>query len=200
MNVRKYLAVLIMVLLLIQSACNDDRNNQANIGEVDIDMQNINLHALNEEVGKKNIDVVLEKIKEYTIDCKISDFTLREEYASFVVTETNKSNEDDHQSITVYCRLQTNKEEDAYDAKVRITFYKSQPDNQDMMRGFLNACAAPEVFPSLLDVGDFAIGDIFSIDFIRGNIFVSVTGYDEAEVGDLAKEIDQQILEIINVE
>ena len=54
------------------------------------------------------------------------------------------------------------------------------------------------LYRSSLDIGDFAIGSIYRINFIRGNVFVSVTGYDEVEIDVLARVIDTHILEILN--
>jgi hypothetical protein len=38
----------------------------------------------------------------------------------------------------------------------------------------------------------------YRVDFVRGNVYAIVEGMDEAEIGALAKEIDLQILKIIN--
>ena len=197
MSLRKYSIVFIAGLLLFQSACGINSNTHTNNSEVNTNMQNMNLREIDKETNKMNIDVLLEKIREYPVDCEMSDFELSKEYASFAVTDANIYNEDDFKSITAYFRLQTNQKEDDFDATADITFYESQSDNQEVMRNSLNEYTALEIYPSSLDIGDFAIGDTHYINFIRGNVCISVSGYDEVEIDDLARAIDQQILDIL---
>jgi hypothetical protein len=198
MILRNYLVALLAVLSLFQSTCFINPNNKEKVNEVDTDMQSVNLYEFDKELNKKNIDVILDKIREYPINCKMSDFSTKEVYADFLVTEVNVYNEDDYDRINAYCRLKTNSKEDDYDVKFNIAFYKSQSENQDRMRNSLNEYTAMEVYPSSLNIGDFAIGDN-NIEYIRGNVFVSVTGYDEVVTEFLAREIDQQILDIITI-
>lgn len=162
----------------------------------------INLHDFDEYTGKKNIDLFLEKTPTYPINCHISDFTLKEDSADFIVTEKNIYNEDDYKKIYAHYKLKNIKGENAYDATVSILFYNSRAESHESMRLVLSECADPTIYSSSLKIGDFAIGGIYDIDFIRGNVQVNVKGsyYNGITIEDLAKEIDQQILEILNGE
>jgi len=161
----------------------------------------IDLHGFDEAAGKKNIDLLLEKVPTYRSDCKASDFTFKGRYANFILTEINKY--DDHDMICAYYRLKTNTNEDDYDANVTVIIYESQAASLKAMSDSTETYAAPEIYPSSLKVGDFAIGDEYYINYIRGNVYVNVMECPHDEVNevsiiDLAKEIDFQILEIIN--
>ncbi|MCL2152944.1 MAG: hypothetical protein FWH57_08310 [Oscillospiraceae bacterium] len=198
MSIFKYSASFITVLLLFQYACGINSNIHINNNEVNTNKQNMNLREIDKETNKINIDVLLDKINAYPNDCGMSDFKLRETYASFAVTDVNTYDEDDYKRIDAYFKLQTNKKKGNYDTTAEIAFYESQSFAQDVMRNSLFTYTAMEVYPSSLDIGDFAIGDAYRIKFIRGNVYVSVTGYDGVEIDVLAGEIDKQILEILN--
>jgi len=193
----KYLAAFTVVLLLCQAACNDNRNTQTNTYDPNPDMQNIDLRAYNEQMNKKNIDIILENIREYPAECKLSEFTLKDEYANFVVTKTYMYDNDEYQNIDVDFKPKTNQKENGYNATVSITFYKTQPDNHEAMRNLLDYSAAPQIYPSSLDIGDFAIGGIYNIEFIRGNVSVRVIGFNDIEIDSIARAIDLQIMEIL---
>ena len=197
MILSRYLILFTVVLLLFQSGCNSSLNTQINTNEVNTDMQNMDLRAYNEQLNKKNIDILLEKIEEYPTDCKMSEFSLKGEYANFVATKTYIYDEDKYQSIDVDFKLKTNQKENGYDATASITFHESQLDSQEAMRNSLDDYTAPQVFPSSLSIGDFAIGGIYHITFIRGNVSVRIIGFNEIEIDSIAGEIDIQILEII---
>ena len=158
----------------------------------------MSLREINAETGIMNIDFMLGEIREYPVVCLMSDFTLKDRYANFIVTEANIYKEDGYINLSVHFRLQTNKINDDYDATVDIEFHRSQPENCAIMRNSINTYAAMEIFSSYLDIGDFAIGDISHLRFIRGNVFVSVTGYNDVDIDDLARVIDLQVLDILN--
>ena len=197
MILSKYLAVFTVVLLLFQSGCNSSWNTQINTNEVNTDMQNMDLRAISEQLNKKNIDIMLEKIKAYPTDCKLSEFSLKDEYANFVVTKTYIYDEDEYQSIDVDFKQKTNQKQNGYDATASITFYESQSDNHEAMRNSLDDYTAPQVFPSSLSIGDFAIGGIYHIIFIRGNVSVRIIGFNEIEINRIAEAIDIQILKTL---
>jgi len=198
MSINKCLVAFTVVLFLSQTACGSNWNTQTNTSEVNIDMQNTDLRAFNEEMNKKNIDIMLERIEEYPRDCKMPDFTLEDEYAGFVPTKTYIYDNNETQNIDVDFRLKTNEKENGYDATISITVFKSQPDSLAAMRNSLDDYSAPQVYPSSLDIGDFAIGGIYQIGFIRGNVSVSVIGFNEVEIDNLARAIDMQIMEILS--
>ena len=197
MKFNKYLVAFTFVLLLSQSACNSNWDTKNNDSGVNIDMQNTDLCAFDKQMNKKNIDIILERIEKYPIDCKMSDFTLKDEYANFVAIKTYMYDNNGNQNIDADFRLKTNHKENGYDATISITVYKSQPDNHEAMRNSLDDYAAPHIYPSSLDIGDFAIGGIYHIEFIRGNVSVSVIGFSEVEIDSMARAIDMQIMEIL---
>jgi len=186
----------IMIVSLSLLSCTNSRIEKAERFEEE-DMILINLRGFDETLRKQNIDVFLERIPAYLNDCKISEFTLKKQYADFIQTETKIFDEDDYKKISAYYRKENNSKEDDYDANISIWFYESREDSHRSMRDLLNDNTAPIVNQSAFKVGDFAIGDIFTIDFIRGNVNIRIKGYD-VEIDKLAREIDQQILEIIN--
>ena len=175
---------------------NDDSNN------ADIDVTNIDLRAYNEEKKKTNIDVLLDKVKNYPAICTISDFLVKDEYAGFILTNTNIVDGDTFKKINARYRLKSNNDIDDYDAKVTISFYDSKSANHTVMRNSLDEYTAMKIYPSALDIGDFAIGDSYYLNYIRGNVFVTViecpgNHINEIEIDALARAIDTQILEII---
>jgi len=162
-------------------------------------MGKINLHEIDKVSNKKNIDIFLEKIPDYPCDCKMFNFNLKENYADFELTKTLIYNE--YNEINVYFRLKNSKKENGNDAHVDIVFWKSKAECHEKMRVFLDGCAAPQVYPSNFKIGDLAIGDIYDIYFIRGNVRIQVEGInegiDKVVIENLAKEIDKQILDIL---
>ena len=156
------------------------------------------LREINAQTGMMNIDFMLAETREYPIDYTMPDFVLEDKYANFVVTEDRVYFDDDYTSIYIKLRLNTNKKDDDYDATVDMYLYNSQEDSRDIMRNSINMYTIPTLYPSYLDIGDFAIGDTDSISFIRGNVFVSVISSIGVEIVDLAEAIDLQILEVLN--
>lgn len=72
---------------------------------------------------------------------------------------------------------------------------------KEHFKNFVFATTAMSLFTSTakgIEVGDFAIGDDERLTCIRGNVYIDVIGDEGISIGALAKEIDQQILEIIN--
>ena len=168
-----------------------------------VDMTKINLRDYNEEEKKNNIDVLLDQTENYPGVCTTADFLIKDEYAGFRQTSNSTTEYDSHTEINALYRLQTNSNEDDYDADVTISFYNSQSDNHMVMRNSLNDYTAPKIYPSSLGIGDFAIGGKYYINYIRGNVFVTVlecpqNHINEIEIDALAREIDNQILEILN--
>jgi hypothetical protein len=201
MSKKRYIIVLV-IMGLILTACDSSQDIQ-NKSEADINMENINLISLrefNEEMNMSNMDALLSAIRDYPIECRKFGFVFRDEYDNFVITEMimNDEDEDEDKGFTAYYRLKNNKKEDDYDAIIDIAFYKTKLDNHEVMRNSLNEYAAMEVFTSALSIGDLAIGNSTGVNFIRGNVFVTVIGYEEVEIDGLAREIDQQILDILN--
>ena len=177
----------------------DSQNDEINTA----DLTNINLRDYNEEEKKNNIDVLLDQTENYPAICTIADFLIKDEYAGFIQTSDRIIDYDSYTEINARYRLQTNSNEDAYDADVTISFYNSKSDNHMVMRNSLNEYTALKIHPSSLGIGDFAIGDKYYLNYIRGNVFVTVmecpqNNINEIEIGTLAREIDNQILEILN--
>ena len=212
MKTEKSLVMCILVMILFQTACYGDIGIKNGYDGVNTEMQNyernaeditkINLREYNEE-KKKNIDVLLDQVENYPVDCAISDFDIKDEYTNFVLTSVDISDNDDKKAINARYRLKTNKNKDDYNARVTISFYDSISANHEVMRNSLYGYAAPDIYPSDLDIGDFAMGDIYHINYIRGNVFVTVSerpkdNVYEIEIDSLAREIDLQILDIIN--
>jgi len=163
------------------------------------DMRGINLHGYDEFLNKKNIDIYLEAAPLYEHHCTYgeSDFILKSRYAEYSRTDINIYKYDDYINVDGY--YIKNNSAHNYDAFISIYFCESQNKCHDMMREYLRGCAAPAVYPSALSIGDFAIGGIYDINFIRGNVYVSVHGsyYSDVVIENLAMEIDRQILDLL---
>jgi len=175
------------------------------IYEVDEDMNDIDLYAIDvrvfiEVISKFVIDLILERTPEYPYVCNLSDFVFKDGYSGFIVTNIDLINESE---MSVYFRLESNENEDDFDAIVLMNFHESQLANQEAIRqrAFLGSAAPiPAVFASQLDIGDFAF-DGTVIEFIRGNVYVDVRRLRmddmNVDITNLARGIDQQILNII---
>jgi len=167
-----------------------------NIGYHDNEVvQNINLRGFDKESGKPNIDILLENLSNYSKDCGMADFELKDVYAvEFKLTEKDVFRD----TLTVRYRLESNTKQVGYDAYICIIFAGTQKEAREMMRNSLFGYTALKIYLSDFEVGDVAIGDVYYLSFIRGNLFINMHGYNyEIDISGIAKEIDQQILEII---
>ena len=163
-----------------------------------VNMERIDLRQYDKASNKQNIDILLEQTPEYSVNCAMADFIPKKKYAGFNLTKIIPSAEREH--IRAWYRLENNKNEDDYDARFNMTFYQSREKNHEHMRNFVEwEISAPSAYLSNLKIGDFALGDTYSIDFIRGNVSVRVMGSHKAkvEIGGLATEIDRQISDIL---
>ena len=161
------------------------------------DMRGLNLHGYDEFLNKKNIDLYLEATPLYKRDCIVSDFVLKSRYAEYKRTDAKIYEYDDYIKIDGYYKK--NNSEKNYDAFISIYFCKSRNECHEKMRQIARGYAAPAIYPSLLSIGDFAIGGIYDIEFIRGNVLVTArrSYYNDIVIEDLAMEIDQQILDLL---
>ena len=158
-------------------------------------MNNINLKAFNEEMNMTNLDVLLNNIPLYSNLVSMSDLKLQEGYANFTITDVEIINAN---YMIVQLELKTGTREDSEYASMNVYFWNSQEENFESTRRWVfEMMASPFVYRSDLDVGDFALGDIYRIDFMRGNVGIAVTGRDRTEIIGIAEEIDRQILSLL---
>jgi len=144
--------------------------------------------------------VLLENVVDYPNICKKEEFVFNKNIAGFVfVSESDYEHSGIH-SKTAYYRLKNNTAEDGYDAMIEMFFCDSKAESHEMIKSFIDDYTMIEVYASNLKVGDLALGGIYRVDFVRGNIYMFVESYDDVAIDSLAKEIDLQILEIINNE
>jgi len=192
--------VVLVCLIIPLSACDRCYEVEENMNNFDLRFYDIDLRVFDEESNKFVIDVFLERIPRYLGVCRLIDFVLRDAYADFVVANIDiiSGNE-----MSVYFRLKSNEDEKDFDAVVSIYFHESQLESREVARRLPQRIAAPipAVFASQSNIGDFAMGDATFYQFIRGNVSISVMrwrmGDTDIDITDLAREIDQQILEII---
>jgi len=167
-----------------------------------MDLSVFDLREFHEEIGRSTFDMITEKFPEYPFICRMVDFKIKESYAGFAIANIDIL---DERRIIIRFRLKSNESEDGVDADVFMHFHDSQLESIEGMRRFLLGFAAPPpaVFASQLDIGDLVINGL-AITFIRGNVNVDVRRRVlrdmNIDIIDLAKEIDQQILDVITGE
>ena len=173
-------------------------NMEATIQSYEND-EKINLRHYDKATNKQNIDIFLEQTPEYPVNCTMADFIPRQKYAGFELTEILHP---EYNSIRVWYSLESNKKKmRENDATVKLTFFQSRAESHEFMRRSLNN-RNMTVYVSDLKIGDFDIGNIYNVDFIRGNMGVNVSGrylgkQSSIRIGDLALEIDRHILDIL---
>ena len=159
--------------------------------------EKISLRDEDKASNKQNIDILLEQTPEYPVNCAMVNFTPRQKHAGFELTEITPSPE--YNIISTWYKLESNKKKErGNNATVDLRFFQSRDESHESMRYSLNNRNVWLVHPSDLKIGDFAIGDIYEIEFIRGNVWVNVRGYDGIRIEDLALEIDRHILDILD--
>ena len=214
MIVKRTLSLILLLSLLItssactyngRSALNENENDYSErstysglIGEESENMSMINLRGIDKRENKRIVDVLLEGVVDYPYVCTQKDFVFRKNIGDFILVSTGEDEISGTYDTTAYYRLKNNTDEEDYDAVIDIFFCGSKEESHRRIKEYLDSYSMIEVYASNLDVGDFALGGIYRVDFVRGNIYIYVEGYDGVEIGALAKEIDLQILDIIN--
>ena len=181
-----------------------DINNNGNIdsadkaSEGDANMSLVNLRDIDESNNKRIVDVLLEEVTDYPYLCTRKNFAFMKSISDFILVSTDDNEVSGISGATAYYRLKNNPDKDDYNAVVYIYFCGTKEESHTMVKDYLDSYTMPEVYAADLEVGDFALGGIYRVDFVRGNIYIFVEGYDDVEIDELAKEIDIQILKIIN--
>ena len=161
------------------------------------------LRKYSEELGMRHIDVLLNQIPLYSNTISWSDFIgsgyfrIGQEYAGFGVVDIGIWAEISPARVTVKFVPMDGADVNAI-IHVEFDFSDSQLENMDAMGFMLNAMAAPQIFASKSDVGDFRYSER---NFIRGNVHVWINrgrGLD-VDITDLAMAIDQQILSMLRL-
>ena len=179
---------------------NKNENNKIldKVNEGDLDMSLVNLRDIDENENKRIVDVLLEKLTDYPHLCTQKNFSFKKSISNFVLVSTDDNEISGITSTTAYYRLKNNPDEEDYNAVIYIYFCATKEESHNMIKDYLDSYTMIEVYASDLEVGDFALGGIYRVDFVRGNIYIAIEGYDDVEIDELAKEIDLQILQIIN--
>jgi len=162
-----------------------------------------NLKAIDSATNMRNVDLWILEIPSYNSICTV--FAIPEELANFTYLKSNTYKDISDQyllSINAYYCLKSHKyTNDVFDAVINICFCYSQKNAQNLFLGYLDNCTAMHTPRSTKDgiaIGDLAIGDTKRLTFIRGNVFISVDGYNDVSILDLANEFDNMILDFIN--
>jgi len=209
----KALFVFLVVFLLAntQSSCksrvttfegqisNGSTASTVNTIEENESMSRVNLRDMDENENKRIIDVLLDKVVGYPHNCTQNDFVFKESINGFVLVSTRDSEQPNYYSISAYYRLEGN-DAGPNDAMAKIYFCGSKEDSHDMIKDHLDGYTMMEVYESYLKVGDLSLGGIYRVDFVRGNVYMFVEGKHDVEIDVLAKDLDLQILDILNKE
>jgi len=175
-----------------------DNLNQEGVNEqMSMRTEKTNLKYYDEVESRVSIDSVLEEIQTYPNIVK--EFYFKDAYANFELV----TNGVDAAGIYAYFSLANSADKELSDVRIRMSVEKTQTDAKIYLRNFIFSTTAMTLYPSTAEgiyVGDLAIGDEERLTYIRGNVYVDIIGYEGTSIVDLAKEIDQQILEIINKE
>jgi len=162
-----------------------------------------NLRAIDSATNMRNVDLWISEIPSYNSIC--SGFDMPEELAGFTFLNGNTYKDDDEQyplSIDAYYRLNSKRDEDdTHDVDIDICFCYSPKNAHNLFLNYLDNCSAiniPRSTKDGIDIGDLAIGDTKRLTFIRGNVFISIYGYNDVSILDLANEFDNMILERLN--
>ena len=150
----------------------------------------------NENENKRIVDVLLDNVKDYPKICNSDDFIFETEVAEYVLLSAQYNNTSSEHYFTAQYRLKDNSV--GTDSVVSLTFCSTKEDCHKIIKNFLDGYSMDEVYASYLEVGDLALGGSNRVDFVRGNVYISVEGLHDLEIDTLAKEIDQQILKIIS--
>jgi hypothetical protein len=147
--------------------------------------------------GKMYIDTFLEKAPDYPFICNELNFIFKKKYAHFELTRTRVFLNHNTVHIEGWFKISSNKRKEGIDVSVQLYFYETKKEALEYMRNSLDTYSAPSVYQSSIVIGDFAIGDVSNISFVRGNVVVHVIGHFVVSEK-LSREIDEQILNIIN--
>ena len=170
-----------------------DKTNEGDMG-----MGLVNLRDIDERTNKKVVDIILEEVNDYPHQCTRKNFIFKESISEFVLVSTSDNDTSDTSGTVAYYRLKDNPDKEDYNAVIYMYFCETKEESHMMIKDYLDSYTMMEVSSSDLEVGDFALGGIYRVDFVRGNIYIFVSGYDDVEIDKLAQEIDRQILEIID--
>jgi hypothetical protein len=201
---KKKLSIILLLIIAIVSGCNIiESTNEYTITHeggndpMPLSTEKIDLKQYDETTEKCGIDTIFEEIKNYPKN--MEEFLFKDTYSNFQLASSGV----DAAGIYAYYTMAINEDDESSDVEIRMYIEKIQTDAMAHLKEFIFTTTVMSLYPSTakgIDVGDLAIGDMKRLTYIRGNVYVDIIGSKDVHIVDLAKGIDQQILETISKE
>ena len=181
--------------IIIENTIKDDLNQGEVAEQMPMLTDEVNLKYYDEEANTLNIITLLEEVEVYSIN--VECFLFKDAYSNFKLL----SNGIDAAGIYAYYNLANTVNKGSADVRIRMSIENEQSEAKVYLVNFVLSTTAISVYSSTTNgiyVGDLAIGNEERLTFIRGNVYVDIIGSEGVSIVNLAKEIDQQILDLIN--
>jgi hypothetical protein len=184
-------------MVVLFSGCVALETTDALLQEEDTGMNTseINLKHYDDVSEKLSIDTIFEEMESYSSNA--GEFLFKDTYSNFELISSGV----DDAGIYAYYNLKHDESKKSYDVDIRLSIEKTQSDAKECLKDFVFSTTTRNLYPSTavgIVVGDLAIGDTGRLTYIRGNVYVDIISNKGAEIVDLAREIDRQILDILN--